>query len=369
MKNVQRFSMAAAPNTILTAALFAIFTAAAPAIPAAERESQNLTGDGTQPLVLRQVGSFFIGGRDIAIPYGEGKLINPTYEPADVIKIDQMYVQFMFPVERKHDFPVIFVHGAFHTGKTWEVTPDGREGWAEYFTRRGFDTYWVDKPWKGRSAFNPQLINGVERGDALPNTLPSPVILGHNGWSVFRFGPSYGVPNPGVQFPLEAVDEWLKQLVPDFSFYLRGTPSTVSYPALNTDVEALLKKTGPAVYIGHSQGGGEIITIVEAISNPNLFAGLISVEGGRCPPVADAPLYKNVPFLYVTGDFTTPPASCEPFIAALNALGGSGTSLHLPDLGIMGNDHMMMMDRNNLEVADVIQDWIDENVERKPRGE
>jgi pimeloyl-ACP methyl ester carboxylesterase len=123
------------------------------------------------------------------------------------------------------------------------------------------------------------------------------VILGHNGWSVFRFGPSYGLPNPGVQFPLQAVDEWLKQLVPDFSFYLRGTPSTVSYPALNADVETLLKKIDRVVYIGHSQGGAEIVTIVEAISDPNLFAGLISAEGGRCPPVADALCTRTSPSL------------------------------------------------------------------------
>ena len=321
-----------------------------------------------RPPELRQQGSFFIGGRDLAIPYGQGKVINPNYEPPDVIKIDQMYVQYAFPEDREHKVPVILVHGAFHTGKTWETTPDGREGWAEYFTRRGFDTYWVDKPWKGRSAFNLQLINGVQRGDAPPDTLPSPVILGRNGWSIFRFGPSYGVANPGLQFPLHAVDEWLKQLVPDFSFYLRGSASTISYPALDAAVEALLKKTGRAVYIGHSQGGGEIVTITKALSSPNLFAGVVSIEGGRCPPVEDAPLYRNVPFLYVTGDYTTPPASCPPFVDALNAIGGSGTSIHLPAIGIKGNDHMMMMDRNSLQVADVVQDWIEKRVERRKGG-
>jgi hypothetical protein len=120
MVNAQRF-----PSATVLCALLAVFIAAAPARTTAEPEER-----GTQPLILKQVGSFFIGGRDIAIPCGEGKLINPTYEPPDIIKIDQMYVQFMFPMERKHRFPVVLAHGAFHTGKTWEVTPDGREGWA-----------------------------------------------------------------------------------------------------------------------------------------------------------------------------------------------------------------------------------------------
>ena len=290
-------------------------------------------------------------------------MINPRYEPPDVIKIDQMYVQYMIPPTQRHKVPVIFVHGAFHTGKTWETTPDGREGWVQYFVRQGFSTYWVDKPWKGRAAWNLQLVNGVQRGDAPPSTLPSPVIVGQNGWNIFRFGPSYGVPNPGVQFPLEAVDEWLKQLVPDFGFYLRGTAATVSYPALNEDAYALLNKVGPAVYIGHSQGGGEEATIVKA--HPDIrFAGLISIEGGSCPSVADVALYKNIPYLYVTGDYMDPPANCQPFMNALNSLGGNATSVHLPDIGIHGNDHMMMMDRNSDQVAQVIIDWISKNVER-----
>jgi pimeloyl-ACP methyl ester carboxylesterase len=121
---------------------------------------------------------------------------------------------------------------------------------------------------------------------------------------------------------------------------------------------------GPAVYLGHSQGGGEIATILKA--HPEIqFAGLISVEGGSCPAVADAPLYRKIPFLYVTGDYTDPPANCQPFFAALNALGGSGTSLHLPDIGIRGNDHMMMMDRNSDQIAQVLVDWIEREVEGK----
>ena len=37
-------------------------------------------------------------------------------------------------------------------------------------------------------------------------------------------------------------------------------------------------------------------------------------------------------------------------------------SLLLLDTGIKGNSHMMMMDKNNLQLADVLLKWIDENV-------
>ncbi len=71
------------------------------------------------------------------------------------------------------------------------------------------------------------------------------------------------------------------------------------------------------------------------------------------------------PVRYVTGDFTDPPANCQPFVAALNAMGGIGPNLHLPEIGIEGNDHMMMLDKNNLQVAQVLIDWIEKNVEGK----
>jgi len=203
----------------------------------------------------------------------------------------------------------------------------------------------------------------VARGDADVSTLPNIYVTGRQGWAAFRFGPSFGVANPGVQFPLEAVDEYFKQLVPDFSEWLRGSPVAQTYPAMTAAAEALLTKIGPAVYIGHSQGGAEIPGIVRDRPDPALFAGVISVEGGACPPVEDAPLYKEIPFLYVTGDFTDPPTNCAPFVDALNGLGGRGTSLHLPDIGIKGNDHMMMLDKNNEQVAQALIDWIVKEVE------
>jgi pimeloyl-ACP methyl ester carboxylesterase len=276
-----------------------------------------------------------------------------------------MYVQYLIPEARKHTFPVVFTHGAWHTGKTWEETPDGREGWVHYFTRRGFDTYWVDKPWRGPSAFNSYLINAVARGDAPPSKLPNIYVTGHRGWTeALRLGPSFGVLFPGGLFPLEAADQYLAQLVPDFSVFLRGSPAAQSYGILNDDVAALLRKIGRAVYIGHSQGGAEIPGLVRA--HPELFLAAISVEGG-CPPVADAPLYKTygIPFAIVTGDYTTPPAACQPFIDALNAMGGSGSNIFLPAIGIVGNDHMMMLDKNSDQVAQVLVDWIEEKVEAR----
>jgi hypothetical protein len=41
--------------------------------------------------------------------------------------------------------------------------------------------------------------------------------------------------------------------------------------------------------------------------------------------------------------------------------------MYLPKMGIKGNSHMMMQDKNNLQLADLILGWIDERVEGKKR--
>jgi len=40
---------------------------------------------------------------------------------------------------------------------------------------------------------------------------------------------------------------------------------------------------------------------------------------------------------------------------------GNAKMLYPPDLGIHGNRHMIMQDKNNLQIADLILDWIDRN--------
>jgi hypothetical protein len=53
----------------------------------------------------------------------------------------------------------------------------------------------------------------------------------------------------------------------------------------------------------------------------------------------------------------------EAFVAALWEAGASATLWSLPKMGIHGNSHMIMMDDNNAEIAEVLSRWI---MERKP---
>src|SRR4051812_23310334 len=167
------------------------------------------------PLVLKAQGSFFVGGESVEQAQGElGNL-----GPGGHIAINQMYVRFMVPQGGERNVPVVMVHGATLTGKSWETTPDGRMGWDEYFVRRGHPVYVPDQVGRGRSGFNQAVFNDARAGSVPPANLPRWIRFSDEVvWPNFRFGAKPGDPYPDSQFPVAAVEELSKQGVPDVSF-------------------------------------------------------------------------------------------------------------------------------------------------------
>ena len=318
------------------------------------------------PLTLADEGSFFVNGQNIISNFPGASLVTGP-GAAGRITVNQMYVQYRIPAERKA-LPVIMVHGSNHSGVTFETTPDGREGWATYFVRRGAPVYVVDHAGRGRSGFNPTVINQVrDTPGSNPATLPTMFFGTHErAWVNFRFGPEYGKPFPNLQFPLEALDQYLQQLIVNSETALDGgAANTVNALA------ALLDKIGPAIVMVHSQSGVYGVDVVK--KRPALVRALVSVEGGCDNLGADDAknAFAKVPFVSVWGDNSVGAKGtvngdarrnrCLEAVEAIKDGGGRATHLMLPSLGIAGNSHMMMMDRNNLQVADVILKWIGEN--------
>jgi hypothetical protein len=138
------------------------------------------------PLVLKAQGSFFVGGDKIDQTRGEvGDLA-----PGGHIAVNQMYVRYMVPQGGDGNVPVVMVHGATLTGKSWETTPDGRMGWDEYFVRKGHPVYVPDQIGRGRSGFNQAVFNNVRAGSTPPAN--QPVWLRFSDevvWPNFRVGP------------------------------------------------------------------------------------------------------------------------------------------------------------------------------------
>ena len=60
--------------------------------------------------------------------------------------------------------------------------------------------------------------------------------------------------------------------------------------------------------------------------------------------------------------------SCQALIGRLKEAGGQAQMLNPPDRGIRGNSHMIMQDKNNLQIADLILQWIDERVSKRSTG-
>ncbi len=311
------------------------------------------------PLALRGMGSFHIGGREAVVagkPVQEVTLvpggIPARIDPNGTYQVEAMYVQHHLPAAERGAVPLLLWHGGGLTGVTWESTPDGREGWQAFFLRRGWATYVSDAVERGRAgwAMTPEILQG------------EPIFLTKaDPWERFRIGAGPGswrtrTALPGGQFPVEAYDNFMRQVVPRW---------TTTDAAQLAAYRALLRRVGPAVVLAHSQGG--MFAVRAAQAEPAQVRALVLVEPagfGETTPEALAAL-RGIPVLALYGDFIEQdgrwPAIRQrglDFYAKLREAGGSVDVVALPERGIPGNSHMMMMDRNNQAVAQVVQDWL-----------
>jgi hypothetical protein len=319
------------------------------------------------PLAIASQGSFFVGGETKALEPPPGA---PPGAGGD-ITVNQMYVQYQVPAGGDRHVPVVMVHGCCLSSKTWETTPDGRMGWDEYFVRNDRPVYLADQVSRARSGFDASIIAAVKSGAAPPSALPAIISASHQiGWTVFRFGPQFGTPFADGQFPIESVAELYKQMIPDLNSLL---------PAQNptwTNMAALARQLNGAVLIGHSESG--FFPEQAALIDASGVRGMVSIEQ-PCPENlsgAQIATLAKIPTLMMFGDhlgdiesplvnWQTALETCDALVAKLKAAGGAAATMHLPKMGIKGNSHMLMQDRNSLELADLVIAWIDAHVERR----
>jgi len=317
------------------------------------------TQSSAAPPVLKEAGSFFVNGEVIQTDNPGGGI------PGGRIVVNQMYVEYAIPQKQKAGaWPVIMVHGSGHTGKTYDTTPDGRDGWKQHFLRKGYSVYIVDQVGRARSGWNAAPINNAE-SKADPKLIPKGGIVQftyERAWLVFRFGPKPDVWWPDSKFPKQFLDQYMAQLVPN-------TEATLPQPPRET-VDALIelvKKIGPAMVMVHSQSG--IYGTLAALARPNLVKAVLNVEGraGCDLTPGQTKLMAKVPWLNVGGDHEwNGEEQCRKAVAAVKAAGGRASFLATYEQGVRGNTHMMMMDLNNLQVADWILGWVEKNVAKKP---
>ena len=356
----------------------------------------------TAPLTIEDQGSFFVGGvKKITDHASVPPLPAAPTPPPDAphqITIGQMYVQFQIPARKYGGWPVIMVHGSAHTAAALESTPDGREGWYPYFVRKGVPSYVVDQSGRGRSGFDESVFN-EGKGPGIPRITDDGAWtnwFGHlvpaksnirTGRLVPHGDAADPDPNPdkfqhvSPLFPLDAVDEYYKQLVPNGEVTLPGSTCASCDPKelspANTwtpqNLATLVEQLGGAVVVTHSQAGimgHDMARILKERGHLNLLKGLVTLEGSCSMPNSGltAADFDNIPYMALKGDYTVTSMVCQETVDAINARRASkqGTAkadyLKLDEMGILGVTHMMMLDKKNLEIADVIYNWIGKNV-------
>jgi len=327
----------------------------------------------TAPIALQTQGSFAVGGSVV------------TAADGDTIHVDHAYVQYQIPVNAR-PLPLVLWHGGGQFAKTWESTPDGRDGYQNICLRRDFSTYIIDQPRRGR---------GGRGADAI--SLPAATPLNALIFNIFRLGlwlpPTPPQFFPGVQFPQDesSLDQYWRQTTSNIG---SENKDDATRNVICDAAAKLLEKTGAAILVTHS-AAGQYGWLTRARS-ANVRA-IVSYEPGTFvypddapppdvqPPTSDplaawvtAPILipakefaklTEIPIQLVYGDFietkTPSPISgvelwraniqrAVQFKDAVNRRGGKVEILHLPDAGLRGNTHFPFSDLNNLEVAELM---------------
>ena len=188
------------------------------------------------PIVLATMGSLFFGGSVIHRADGE------TFHG------DHGYAQFYVP-EKARDYPLILWHGVGQSGKCFESTPDGREGYQAILPRHGWGTYIIDQPRRGRAGYTSERIEqSVD-----PTTTRESFT-----WNAFRNGlwvpPGKASLYPGVRFPSDpaSIEQFFRQQTPDTGSEPRDNEHRAF---MGKAMASLLERTGPAILVTHSNSG------------------------------------------------------------------------------------------------------------------
>jgi len=328
-----------------------------------------------KPLIIAEQGSFAVGGTTIIDPgtFDQDSALKPQ---GQTFHGDHAYAFYQIPVKARK-YPLVFLHGAGQSKKTWETTPDGREGFQNIFLRRRFSVYLLDQP---------------RRGDAGKSTVAATItpIPDEQFWfTQFRIG-NYPDYFPNVEFPKDPAS--LEQ------FYRQMTPNTGNFDAniISDAISGLFDKIGEGILVTHSQGGGpgwftaikndrvKAVVAYEPYSSflfpqgelprPIKSTGLFGELKGEEIPLTDFLKLTKIPIVIYYGDnIAKEPTNvwnkdhwrsglemARVWAATINKHGGDATVVHLPEIGINGNTHFAFSDLNNVQVADELSKWLKE---------
>ena len=348
-------------------------------------------------LVIAQQGYLFAGGT-----YSDSK--------NGRVMSGQLYTEFQIPARRTHPWPIVMIHGGGQTGTNFTGTPDGREGWAEFFLRDGYAVYVVDQAGRGRAAYQAERYGSLNTVNLETTQRRFVAPERYNLWRQAHLHTQW----PGESKPGDPIfDEFYASQVPsldDFSLQ----------QVLNRDaILDLLAKIGPSILLTHSQSGAfgwpvadarpdqvkAIIAVepngppfynVDNIGAPEWFRDAATMQRpwgvtadplnyspraekatdlaivrqdqpdgpdlSRCwlqrTPARQLPSLEKMPILILTAEasYHAPYDHCT--VKYLEQAGVHPTWIRLADEGIHGNGHMMMLEKNNQAIASLMTRWL-----------
>lgn len=315
---------------------------------------------------VKEVGSMHVGGRPVTLSGLPVRDIVFTagappfrMDPNGDFEAEQMYVQYVKLVRPTAKYPVLMIHGGGLSGVTWETKPDGGPGWQMNFLEAGFDTYVADAVERGRASWAryPEIF----KGEPIFRTKKE-------AWELFRIGPMGSYTTDAAkrtawhdtQFPTQAFDQFMKQGVPRWV-----TNDAITQAAYNQ----LVQKICPCVIVVHSQGGN--FAFNAALTAPDKVKAIVAVEpsGAPDPDKANLASLKGTPHLFIWGDYLDRHDLWQKLVPnvrryrdGLRRAGAQADELVLPAHGIRGNSHMLMMDRNSDEIAELAVEWLARSV-------
>jgi len=352
--------------------------------------------------IARQ-GHFYVGGKWVG-------------QPGHEVMRGAMYVETWVPKKIRYKYPILFVQsGGGETNVALLQTPDGRPGWAYDFVNRGYVIYMMDLPGRGRSAYVP----GVD-GDLLP---PRSGPLMEEVWSGARppSTPQSSWPQASkhTQWPGDGPNKG-KMGDPVFDYFAKTdsqSPTGKDMEQLSADdIVALVDLIHePVILLLHSGVAPSGWLVADA--RPKLVKGIVAAEP-VAPPIENAergatgpgrlwgltnmpitydPPIKNaselqtvredkadgpdlipcwvqkeparklinlegIPVLNVSGEasYHRPYAHCV--AKWLNQAGVKTKFVNLEDVGIPGNGHQFMSEKNSAEISKFFMDWLEKNV-------
>jgi len=331
-------------------------------------------------------GIFYVGGREFG-------------EPGNHYLSGQMFVEVYVPQKITKPYPLIFFHGAGQTNTNWLMTPDGRMGWADFFVSKGYVVYLAEQPARGRSAYFPEAV-GEQRFHSLEDVELR--FTSENG--------SWPQAKKHTQWP----EECRYRTGLGFKAYAQALVKSLKSDKKTQELVLdcageLLEKTGPAILVTHSQAGPFGWLICDRY--PEQVKGIVALEPSGPPfssdtkiaaarnfglaelpmcfepeiktlenirlqlilknneeqkdgwvfaePAPQLPNLKNRPVLLLTSEASYHAQYDHLTSYVLKQLGVEHDFVRLENAGIHGNGHMMMLESNNLEIAELISNWLE----------